>query len=215
MAVAGDKKLRVFNEALRILGSRAISSLTEGRESQRVLTELWGANDEAVVACLERGEWNFAIRSAQVDYDSDIVPSFGFRRAFQKPADFCRLATLCSDEYFNYPLNARQFSDESGYWLTDLDVLYVRFVSCDSDYGLNSGNWTESFSKYLAAYLAYECCERITASTQKEQVAGYRMEQALRGAQSLDGMNEGTKIPPSGRWAQSRGQTSGRGSGLR
>ena len=38
--------------------------------------------------CLSEGQWNFAMRAVQIDYDTNITPSFGYKRAFTKPSDW-------------------------------------------------------------------------------------------------------------------------------
>lgn len=205
MAVSGDVKLRVYNEALRILGSRRLASLTEDREPRRVLDDAYGPAGEGVVSCLEAGDWNFATRTREAVYDPGIEPSFGFRRAFAQPDDLVRLTTLSLDGHFASPLTARHYTDEGGYWLADHDTLYVRYVSDDGDYGLDSSKWSMAFRKYLSGFLAFECCERITNSTQHLQKAKRIMEEARAHAKSRDAMDEGVKFMPAGTWVSSRG----------
>jgi hypothetical protein len=64
-------KLSLYNGALRELGSRKLSSLSENRESRRVLDDIWdgGFRDEI----LESGLWTFAVRSIEIDRDSSAV----------------------------------------------------------------------------------------------------------------------------------------------
>ena len=204
MAVTDAIKLRIYNGALRMLGSRKIASLGETREPRRILDDVWGGSDECVHLALEAGEWNFAIRTVQADYSPSVEPDFGFKRAYDKPDDFRRLITISANEFFTQPLTAREFSDEAGYWFSEYDTIYIRYISDDDDYGLNSGAWAESFKKYLEAYLAFEACERITNSTTKVQMAARAMSDALKTAKSRDAMNEGTKFPTVGNWARSR-----------
>lgn len=205
MAVSSDVKLAIYNGALRRLGSRSLASLTENREPRRVLDDVWGDANNVVKLALERGEWNFAIRSVEGDYSPSVEPGFGFRRAFDKPTDFRRLAALSANEYFKPPLTNDDYMDEGGYWFTDQDVLYIRYVSSDGDYGLNSGLWPEIFKTYLECYLAAEACERITNSTNKVMINERAAKDALRDAKSHDAMNEGVKFMPGGSWSGARG----------
>lgn len=203
MAVSSDVKLSIYNGALRRLGSRRLASLTENRKPRRVLDDVWGA-DAAVKLALEKGEWNFAIRTVKMDYSTSVVPEFGYKRVFSKPADFCRLATLSTSEYFTNVLVDTDYKDEAGYWLTDNDVLYARFVSSGDDFGMDSSKWTESFKEFLEAYLAWDACEAITNSTSKRDRQERDMMKALSSAKSADGMSEGVKFLRRGSWSTAR-----------
>lgn len=205
MAISGDVHLGVYNEALRILGERRLAALTENREPRRVLDDAWD-NGGAVRYALSKGDWNFGLRSVEIGYDPGIDPAFGFRRAFLKPVDIARLSALSADPGFQSPLTARQYADEGAYWLSDHGALFVRFVSSLDAYGFNSGLWPEVFKKYLGAYLAHECCERITNSKAKVARADDGMKSALAEARSNDAMAEGVKFRPAGTWVRSRAQ---------
>lgn len=209
MAVTSDLKLRIYNGALRRIGSRKLAALTDAVESRRALDDAWGSADNVVKWALERGEWNFAIRSAEVDYNPSITPGFGFARAFDKPTDFRRLASLCSDPYLRIPLTNHQYMDEAGYWFTDFDVLYIRYVSDDTDYGLNGAGWPEVFIELLEMKLAYEIVERITNSKSLGDRVARDFMKALKDAKSHDAMNEGVKFPPEGSWVRARRSTGG------
>lgn len=204
MAISNTDQLAIYNGALWRLGSRRLAALTENREPRRVLDDIW-ANGGVVKYALERGEWNFALRSVQATYSPSITTGFGFSRAFTKPDDFRRLASLSADEYFRLPLTNEQYVDEGGYWLANEDMIYVRYVSSDASYGFDSSRWTESFREYLMAKLAYEACERITNATTKRQLQQDDMKKALTTAKSTDGMQEGVKFFPRGSWSSSRG----------
>ncbi len=213
MAITSDDKLKIYNGALRRLGSRQLLSLTENRHPRRVLDQAWGSADDAVKAALEKGEWNFAIRSVEIEYSPSIEPSFGHNRAYPKPDDFRRLAALCSDGYFQNSLTDEEYTDEAGYWFCSQDVLFIRYVSDHNDFGLNSAGWTEAFRDYLETAIAWEICETITNSTSKRDRLDRDMRMALTSAKSVDSMNDGVKFLPSGSWSRSR--VGGFGSGRR
>ena len=205
MAVSSDTKLSIYNAALRALGSRELATLSENREPRRVLDGIWGSSNNVVKYALSRGEWNFGLRTAEVDYTPSIEPGFGFSRAFDKPDDFARLAGLSADEYMRRPLTNTEYVDEATYWFADIDVLYVRYVSSGDDYGMNSAAWPESFQNYLAFRLAWLGCERITNSTAKKDRLERDMMVALKETRSVDAMAEGVKFLPRGGWSRSRG----------
>lgn len=204
MAVSPEIKLAIYNAALGHLGSRDLASLTEAREPRRVMDRVWGTDNEVVRYALGRGEWNWALRTILIDYTPSIEPGFGFLRAFTKPDDFLRLAGLSDDEYLKNPLDNNQYQDEAGYWLADIDVLYVRYVSSDDGYGMDSSKWSVAFKKYIELYMAHEACERITNSTAKKDRLRRDAMDLLKEAKSHDAMDEGVKYLPSGSWVRSR-----------
>jgi hypothetical protein len=211
MAVSPEVKLSIYNGALRHLGSRKLASLDEARKPRRVLDDIWGADNDVVRKALERGEWNFALRTVQAGYSESVEPGFGFKRAFDKPEDFCRLAALSADEYCRVPLTNDQFVDEATFWFSDLDVLFIRFVSSADDYGMNSAGWSQSFKDYLELDMAADACETITNSSVKRRELMLMAADALKVAKSGDAMNEGVKFFPRGGWSRSRSGFNRRG----
>lgn len=209
MAITDAIKLTIYNGALQRLGSRKLASLAENRKPRRVMDDIWGSSSNIVLAALERGEWNFAIRTVEGIYSTSIEPPFGYSRAFDKPDDFRRLVSLSADPYFRTPLTDGQYTDEAGYWFADFDAIYVRYVSDHSDYGLNDSLWTESFKEYLECKMAWEACETITNATSKRDRIERDMMNALRTAKSHDAMSEGVKFPPRGAWSRARHGRSG------
>lgn len=211
MAVTDAIKLRIYNGALRRLGDRSLASLTEDREPRRVLDGAWGSNDEVVKWALERGEWNFGIKSVQIDYNPSVSSSFGFRYTHDKPTDLRRLASLSSDEYMRVPLTNDQYIDEATFWFTDYQVLFVRYVSDDTDYGLNAAAWPELFKEMIETKLALESCERLTNSKGLGDRLYQELQVAIKTAKSHDAMQEGIKFFPRGSWARARGGYGRRG----
>lgn len=193
-------KLSLYNEALRICGERKLASLTEDREPRRLLDDVW--DEGAIDYCLEQGQWNFAIRSAKLEYAPSIDPAFGYQYAFERPIDFVRLAAFCSDEYYNVPLT--QFSEEGGFWFSDLDEIYIKYVSNDASYGTDYSLYPQTFVRYVAAYLASEIIDRLTQNNSLWDKTYRLMQKRLIDARSKDAMNEPTQFPPTGRWVSSR-----------
>jgi hypothetical protein len=195
-------KIQLYNGALRILGERKLASLTEASEARRLLDDVY--DEGAVRACLESGMWNFAIRSVEAAYTPSVAPDFGFSRAFDKPTDWVRTIALCSDDRFRSPLDATQYSDEAGYWFSDHDTLYIRYVSDDSSYGGDLAGWPMSFTKFVQAHLAFEIAPKLTpAATALSNVAQIRAK-ALHDARNKDALNEGAQVPVTNSWVRSR-----------
>lgn len=193
-------RLSIYNSALRSLGCRELASLSENRESRRVLDGIW--NDGFVDKILEQAFWKFSIRSQMITYDTNIDPEFGLRYAFAQPEDYVRPYSICSDEDFNNPII--RYVDEAGYWYCDYDTIYVQFVSDDEDYGYDYTKWPESVNTYAHLDLAHAACIRLTQSESKKQSIGKDRDKALIDARSKDAMKNPVKFQHLGTWSNAR-----------
>ena len=200
-------RLSIYNDALLLAGERAIASLTDETEGRRLLDQVW--NNNGVDACLEEAQWNFAMRTIQIDYDPGITPSYGYNRAFDKPSDWILTSGVCADGFFRVPIT--RYVDEAGYWFSDLDTIYVRYVSNDANYGGNLGLWPRSFTEFVAAHFASKIVLKLSNDLQKQMqfVNPANPEHGIRGrallhAKSRCAMAGPTLIPAEGRWAVSR-----------
>lgn len=154
----GTSRLQLYNDALLLCGERALANVTEDVEVRYLLDQVW--NNGGVDAVLEEGQWEFAMRTVRLDYDPAVTPPFGFRRAFTKPDDWILTSAVCSDEFFRVPLT--RYVDEAGYWYSDMDMIYVRYVSNHIQYGGNLGTWPKSFIEYAAAFFASKIILKTT-----------------------------------------------------
>lgn len=199
-------KLTLYNGALRELGERRLSSLTENAESRRVLDSVW---DEGVVrGCLEAGMWTFALRTTRIDYSPSIEPDFGYSRAFDKPNDFVRTTQVCTDEFFTNPLT--DYTDEAGYWFSDNDEIFVQYVSDDSSYGNDYSRWPQNFVTYVQLVMAEKAAMGITRNKQVRDDCIALSARALTRALSTDAMAKPTKFAPRGSWTVARMAGGGR-----
>lgn len=193
-------QLDLYNGALLLCGERFLASLTEEREPRRLLDQVWSSN--GVKACLEKGQWFFAMRTVQIDYETSIEPDFGYNRAFQKPEDWVLTSSLCSDEFFRSPLT--RYTDEAGYWYSDLDTLFVRYVSQDVTYGLDMNKWPESFREYVEAYFASRIILKLSATDEVEKKIKDALKERLVTAKSRAAMADPTSFPAQGSWTRAR-----------
>lgn len=195
-------QLDIFNGALRVLGERKLATLTEAREPQRVLTDIWNEGKGSTRAMLEKGLWNFACRSQQLTYSPSITPPFGYQFAFNKTSDWVRTAQVCSDPYYNDPLT--QYDDEAGYLFANLPNIYVKFVSDDAAYGNNYSLWPQAFIEYYEHYMAWRSCFRITQNKGKQDDIERDMDHLGIKARNLNAMDEPAKFFPQGSWSSAR-----------
>jgi hypothetical protein len=193
-------QLGLYNEALRLIGERRLASLTENREPRRVLDDIW--NDGVIDYCLEQGQWNFAMRAVEIEKSTTTIPAFGYVNAFDKPNDHIRTAGVCEDEFFTTPL--LRMVEEVGFWVADIDPIYVRYISNAATYGSDLTRWPKTFTKYVAVYLASEAVFTLTQSVEKQNYIFGLMARRLIDARSKDAMADPTAFMPQGGWTQSR-----------
>lgn len=193
-------KLSLYNYALDMVGETALSALTENRGPRFLLDRVWAR--DVVKYCLEQGQWQFATRTVRLDADTSIEPDFGLRYAFERPEDYVRTVAVSGDEYFSEP--ETRYADEGGYFSADYDMLYVKYVSDDDDYGRNYTLWPQSFFTYVAARMAWEIIPRLVNSRSTRKDMEDIMAKELSSAQGKDGTNRPTRFPSRGAWAHAR-----------
>lgn len=195
-------QLDLYNDALLLCGERFLLNVTENVEARRLLDHAWSFGSGAVTACLEMGQWNFAMRSDKLGYDTSIAPTWGLRRAYQKPSDWVLTCGVCSDEFFNVPLT--KYKDEAGIIYADIDIIFVRYISNASTYGGNLGAWPQSFSEYVSSYLASKVILKLSNSDDEEKKILAIMKDRLLTAKNKSAMAEGTQFMAQGTWSRSR-----------
>lgn len=198
--MAGLDQLSLYNRALLGIGQRFLGSLDEEVESRRLLDQVW--SDGAVDACLEMGQWYFAMRTIRLDYDPSFEPDFGYRRVFTKPTDWVLTSAVCEEEFFRVPLT--RYVDEAGYWYADLDAIYVKYVSNDPTFGGTIATWPKSFYNYVAAYLAGEIIDKLTDDETKIKKAIEMRDRLLMEAKNRALMAMPTQFPAQGSWTRAR-----------
>lgn len=192
-------RLSIYRGALRLLGPSNLASLTEDIPDKRALDAAW---QDSVTSMLERGMWNFAIRTVELSVDENVEPLFGFQHAFSKPADWVR--TVSISEYADFHEGLRRFEDETQYWHCDPEKLYVRYVSNDEAYGWNIGAWRQHFADALSAYLAFQCGLPISADKGNRNDLYQLFKELLADAKTKDAVDERVRDKPPGRLTRSR-----------
>jgi hypothetical protein len=205
-------QLSLYNGALRVLKERKLASLTENREPRRLLDDAWqdGVAGGVVRQCLQMGQWVFARRSVMIDYSPSITPDFGYRYAFDHPEGYIKPVSICSDEFGAAPI--LRYVDEGDYWYTDLQTIYVTYISSGASFGGDMSRWPETFIKVVEAGLAREIAPNLTNSDNAIKWAEAAYKQAMREARSDDAMRGPTRFPPPGTWTTSRHGTGSRNS---
>lgn len=193
-------KLGLYQGALRMVGERKLSGLTEARGPRYLLDDVW--TEDPIKACLEAGEWAFATRSTLMEADNGVAPDFGYSYGFEKPTDWVRTVSVSLDEYFNIPL--KQHRDEGGFLWLDNPEVYFAYVSDDNSWGRNFALWTPSFINYVMAYMAKKICPTIVNSITTIKELDDEMETYLKKAGGKNALTRPTHDMPEGGWVSSR-----------
>lgn len=193
-------KLAIYRGALRLLGdAHSLSSLSEVGPARQSLDQAW---DGAVAYLLAKGLWNFAMRTVVAEADPSATTAFGYDYVFAKPDDWVRTASIGDDGDFSVP--TFRYDDVAGYWMADIDTLYIKYVSNDDAYGLNVGSWREPFAKTVEAYLAFECGLPISSDRGNRNDLYSLFKARLKDAKALDAVDERVQTQPMSRLVQSR-----------
>ncbi len=197
-------RLKIYNGALLICKQRKLDALTDNVESRHVLDEVW--NDGGVDACLSEAQWKFATRAVRITYETSVDPPWGHQRAFLRPDDWISTVAVCSDEFFKVPL--LEYVEEGDYWYASIDDIYVRYVSNDSSWGTNYGEWPSAFTQYVKAYFAWRIIGKLAGSGRaglelKDEVKKVHEDEKLT-AKNRDAMRGPTQMPARGSWVLSR-----------
>ena len=151
----------LYQRALRLLGERELSSVTENREPRHLLD----AEDEdggLITYALETGFWRFASKTEQLS--SSGTSAFGLTKTFGKPSNYVHLIELSGDEHFRTPLTRDKlfsnpessFREDQALFYSMLTTIYIRYVNKSSSYGTDLTIWPETFAQYYAALLAHK-----------------------------------------------------------
>jgi hypothetical protein len=192
-------QLTLYNDALLLLGTRRLETLTDATESRRLLDAVWASS--AHDAWLEESDWGFASRSVKLGFDTSYTASFGHQYRFAKPSDLVRVSGVYVDEHMQVP--HRDYLDEGEYWYADSEELYVHYVSNDNSYGGNLGIWSASFAKYVAAFLAMEIAPALKNSKDIARMQ-LKFEERQKEAMSVNSSARPSKRMPQGSWANAR-----------
>ncbi len=213
-------RLRIYNGALLLLGELGLdlsTGLDEDREARRLLDTVW--NDDGVNYCLEQAQWYFAMRSTRLDFNPSVEPAWGYKRAFDKPNDWVLTSGVFQDEFLRTPL--LQYSDESSFWYSDREEIFVKYISDDATFGNDLARWPSTFTDYVKAYFASRIVHKIpNAVTKVEFLLGPpgredkgHLNHALLIARNKAAMTEPQTFPFRGFWPRARHAGSQQGTG--
>ncbi len=192
-------KLGIYNKALATyIGTRRLATLTDDDPARYALDAVY---DEAVAYVLERGSWMFALRTVQLTKEV-TAPTFHRQHAYTKPSDFVRIARIASDARFSQELLG--YRDERGTIYSDIDPIFLQYVSNGALYGMDLTKWPPTFVEAVASWLAYQSTLEVSKDRGDRADLLKLSSAALDTARRLDAVDEPVKGKPAGRFTRSR-----------
>ena len=181
----------IVNAALSKLGEPRITSFDDDTKSGRLANSTFSDIRDAL---LREFPWNFATTRAELAAEV-TAPVWGFARSFVLPPDYLRLIDV------ENPLRM-PWRIESGRIVTDLEApLQIKYVR-----RVDSGEMDSTFREVLAARLALEWAEPLTAqSAIVDRMAAFYKEK-LPVARASDGQedHDATRKFDASSWIESR-----------
>lgn len=193
-------KLSLYNGALRDLGQRSLTSLSENRESRRMLDDVW--NDGAQQTILELGWWKFATRTVQLSFNPSFTGPFGYRYQFTRPTDYVRLGAFASDQYLRGTID--DYVSEGGFFYCDVNPIWMAYVSNDPAFGLNYAIWPGTFNQFAEAWLANEAAARFKKTAAERTELENALTKAKHDALSKDAAEGPVKKMRISGWGRAR-----------
>lgn len=197
---------QVCNLALSFLGAGTITAITDNTTAARVLSAEYDLTRDAE---LREHTWCFSIKRASLAALTDVPVSGPYSTYYQLPSD-CLKVLMAGDswpganltDYRTSPVNS-DYLLEGGRILTNLPApLSLRYIAQISDTGLFDSNFVIA----LAAKLAWKCCERITQSAEKRQLAIAEYNSAVSAGLRANAIEKVTEFPADDSWILARVQ---------
>lgn len=187
--------LRIYNDALLILGQDRLSS---GSEDSWRRVALDTCVDTGIVASiLEDIGWTFASKTVKSDYNPSTDPGFGYAYAHDDPADMLIFDGVFTDEYQRSPLKEYWYEENTIY--ADHQELYIRYVS--TDFVTAPATWPATFKRYVAAAIAKDCVAVFKADVNRVELT---WKQRKNDAKNLDASQTPPVVILPGSWTKAR-----------
>jgi len=191
-------EVSIANRVCTLLGADTIIALTDDNNRARTISANYAPIRDAE---LKRHRWRFAIRRASLAALAD-QPDSDYARQFQVPNDFLKLIEggdlISGPDFSDYRSGSSAlWSREGDKILTHLAApLHIRYIARITDASLFDADFAES----LAARIADECCERLTQSDSKRQIAMAAYKRAITEAKQANALEVPAESPGDNEW---------------
>ena len=195
MTVASETQ--IINFALRALGGRRITSLSDGSNNANAASDLYEMVRDQV---LRSHNWNFAISRVELA-ELAAVPDFGFDHQHALPSDWIRTVSVHDNDA---GLGGLEYKEETTgtqrVILTNSATVYLRYVSKITDTTL----YPADFVVALAIELAKRLAIAIPGSNTIKADLDEDVRRLVLGAKSTDAMGSTPERRPPGSWVSAR-----------
>ena len=180
--MAVQSAVSICNVALRLLGAKPITALTDNTTEGRAANESYDSTRKAL---LRSHPWNFAMARTNLDSPLVAAPAWGYAVQFELPANVLIVRALNKDT-----LNWASWKVESRRLLCDMTTAGILYTTDFED----AAAMPADFGKALSGALALEFAHQLTGLTKGIKLAQAYYDLWLSTAKTNDGM-EGTSEP--------------------
>lgn len=179
----------ICNVALRKVGGARISSLSDNSEEARACADLYEPLRDAM---LRAHAWNFAIARATLAALATPTPAWGYTAYYQLPVDCMRVIEVQYKD--DWSVEQRYLA------LYDTGTANIRYIQKITD----ANQFDPLFRDALAARLAMELVEPLSASNSKRDRAAEALKEALVAAYLSDAVEGTPEDLDDGDWLNAR-----------
>lgn len=197
----------IANLSLAILGKPTIASFLDNSNAARVINVEYDMIRRALLT--GRSTWRFSIKRASLPALTAVPTSGPYTQQYALPAD-CLRVLLAGDTYPGLDLSDYRLGPtDDGYEVEGRNILcdYGAPLSLQYVYDVTDTTQFDAwFCVYLAAEIAWTCCERLTGSDAKQAAAKQRKDDALTQAASSNALVNTPKNTADDSWVAARMQ---------
>lgn len=176
-------KLNLYNQALMLLGQRQLSSETEDRPARYYLDT---AYDTGVDYCLEIVQPVFASKVVALNSPTVTVGN-SLENEHALPSDYVSMVMAYSDAELDNVITRLVTTGKS--IQCDYDTVYLRYTSNAQTFT----DWSASFERVVAAYLAREIAVKVTPDAYN--IIDQKFADRVEAAKQLEGAKEPQNRP--------------------
>lgn len=181
--------VQIANIALRSLGVKRITALTDDVESARVLNDIYTHIRDEMLAI---HPWNFAIKYSDTLAENATDPEFDFDYSCALPTDTLRVIELEDAE--------DKFKQVGGNLFTDTEDPKIKYIAQIT----TPASFSSAFVTAYAARLAAEACYALTDSRTLQEQKFKEYAAKLQQAKSTDGQEGTTEKQEDSSWIDDR-----------
>ncbi len=195
----------VANLCLSILGKPSIASFLDNSNAARVINIEYDLIRRALLT--GRATWRFSVKRASLPALTAVPVSGPYTQQYALPTD-CLRVLLAGDTWPGMDLSDYLMGPtDAGYEVEGRNILcdYGAPLSLQYIYDVQDTTQFDAwFVVYLAAELAYTCCERLTGSDAKQEAALKRRDHAMSQATNSNALVNTPKKNADAEWVLAR-----------